>query len=112
MNTGAFDCKKKKGPSRTHQMNESPLPAQPRQESPDPLWISARRCQNLQALTLLQTSKEQLFFRRNKLYRVDGWRKSRVSCLALQSRPVDRMSKGTPSTNQPLYAQVYTETSP
>ena len=46
----------------------------PRQTSLDAKWISAGRCQNLQALALLQPSKEHRFFRRNKLPRaaMDG----------------------------------------
>ena len=45
-----------------------------RQTSLDAKWISAGRCQNLQALALLQPSKEHWFFHSNKLPRgsMDG----------------------------------------
>ncbi|QNI61474.1 hypothetical protein SynTAK9802_01176 [Synechococcus sp. TAK9802] len=49
-------------------------------------------------------------FRRNKLHRIDGWRKSRAFCLALKSRPADQISQGKPSINQPPDAQAYAET--
>ena len=76
--------------------------------------MAAGRYQNLQALTLRQPSKEQRLFRRNKLHRIDGWRKSRAFCLALKSGPADQISQGKPSKpsiNQSPDAQAYTESS-